>query len=395
MKKITFIFYLTSFTLNVFAQQAQWLISGNGGTNPPTNYFGTSDDKDIVFKRNAQKSGILGINLTSFGFQSLSANSSGTHNTAIGSNALNKNTTGYQNVSIGSYSLANNTSGNQNSATGTYSLNQNTIGNLNSTLGTYSLNQNTTGSQNSAIGSGALQFNTTGYQNTAIGSYSLKQNISGLFNTAIGSYASANLTTGSYNTVVGYNSGTGLTEGSNNTIIGARVSGLAAGVSNSIILADGSGNQRIFVNDAGNVGIGTTNLTANLKLQVNGNIYSNGKILINSDLSHSGNYALSVNGDAVFTRAVVKLYGSWPDYVFDKKYKLKPLEEVEKYIRQKKHLEGMQSESEVWENGIDLGENQKKMLEKIEELTLYIIEQHKALILLKEELNLLKKNAKN
>ncbi len=55
----------------------------------------------------------------------------------------------------------------------------------------------------------------------------------------------------------------------------------------------------------------------------------------------------------------------------------------------------MQSESEVWENGIDLGENQKKMLEKIEELTLYIIEQHKALILLKEELNLLKKNAKN
>ncbi len=98
MKKITFIFYLTSFTLNVFAQQAQWLISGNGGTNPPTNYFGTSDDKDIVFKRNAQKSGILGINLTSFGCQSLSANSAGTHNTAIGSNALNKNNTGYQNV---------------------------------------------------------------------------------------------------------------------------------------------------------------------------------------------------------------------------------------------------------------------------------------------------------
>ena len=66
------------------------------------------------------------------------------------------------------------------------------------------------------------------------------------------------LTTGSDNTVLGWDSGRGITTGSSNTIIGANVNGLASGLSNNIIIADGAGNQRINVNSSGNVGIGTT-----------------------------------------------------------------------------------------------------------------------------------------
>lgn len=61
--------------------------------------------------------------------------------------------------------------------------------------------------------------------------------------------------TGSYNTILGYAAGMGIVTGSNNTIIGANVTGLAAGTSNTIIIADGSGNRRINVDSNGKMGI--------------------------------------------------------------------------------------------------------------------------------------------
>jgi uncharacterized glyoxalase superfamily protein PhnB len=60
------------------------------------------------------------------------------------------------------------------------------------------------------------------------------------------------------NTAIGYNTGRGIIIGVNNTIIGANVTGLASGLSGVVIIADGAGNQRIYVNASGNVGIGTT-----------------------------------------------------------------------------------------------------------------------------------------
>lgn len=68
---------------------------------------------------------------------------------------------------------------------------------------------------------------------------------------------------------------------------------------------------------------------------------------------------------------------SWADFVFNKDYELMPLSEVEAYVNKYKHLPEIPSAAEVEENGIDLGETDAKLLQKIEELTLYVIEQQK------------------
>ena len=67
----------------------------------------------------------------------------------------------------------------------------------------------------------------------------------------------------------------------------------------------------------------------------------------------------------------------WSDFVFGIDYELRTLEEVEKHINAKGHLPEIPSEAEVTENGINLGEMNAKLLQKIEELTLYLIEQNK------------------
>lgn len=64
----------------------------------------------------------------------------------------------------------------------------------------------------------------------------------------------------------------------------------------------------------------------------------------------------------------------WPDYVFDKEYKVLPLESIEEYIQSNGHLPGVPSAKEIAENGLDLGEMNKLLLQKIEELTLLVIE---------------------
>lgn len=76
---------------------------------------------------------------------------------------------------------------------------------------------------------------------------------------------------------------------------------------------------------------------------------------------------------------------SWSDFVFHPSYQLKPLSEVEKYIRANGHLENIPSEAEVINNGVAMGEMQSKLLQKVEELTLYIIEQNKKIEALDKE----------
>ncbi|WP_299182742.1 cell wall anchor protein [uncultured Chryseobacterium sp.] len=81
----------------------------------------------------------------------------------------------------------------------------------------------------------------------------------------------------------------------------------------------------------------------------------------------------------------------WADYVFKKEYQLKSLEDVEKHITEKGHLPNIPSADEVAKNGINLGEMDAKLLEKIEELTLYSIQQNKQLKSQSEEIAELKK----
>lgn len=145
------------------------------------------------------------------------------------------------------------------------------------------------------------------------------------------------------------------------------------------------------LNYNGSVGINTTTPNSEAKLDVNGNIFTNGKILIGSTLAKAGNFSLAVNGEAIFNRAVVKLYGNWPDYVFEESYKLPSLETVEQFIRNHKHLQGFKPHYEIKKTGVDLGESQKIIVQKIEELTLYLIEQNKQIKSLQAEINLLKR----
>jgi hypothetical protein len=90
-------------------------------------------------------------------------------------------------------------------------------------------------------------------------------------------------------------------------------------------------------------------------------------------------YALSVNGKVVCEELLIEDSVDWPDYVFAPDYPLKPLVEVEAHIQQHGHLPGVTSAAEVSGNGLLVGAMQRQMMEKIEELTLYIIEQSKRL----------------
>jgi hypothetical protein len=107
-------------------------------------------------------------------------------------------------------------------------------------------------------------------------------------------------------------------------------------------------------------------------------ILGNGNVAIGT--SDPQTYKLAVNGSAIFTLVKVKATATpWPDYVFHQTYKLRPLSEVEQYIQQNNHLPEVPSATEVEKNGLDVGDNQAVLLKKIEELTLYAIEQNKRL----------------
>lgn len=110
----------------------------------------------------------------------------------------------------------------------------------------------------------------------------------------------------------------------------------------------GVADYRFFIKDGGNVGLGTNNPQAKL----------------------------SVNGDILSKKVKVTQTG-WSDYVFYPNYRLLSLKEVEDFIKLHKRLPDVPSEAEIQTNGLDLGSNQATLLKKIEELTLYIIDQDK------------------
>ncbi|OMP31648.1 fibronectin type III domain-containing protein [Mangrovimonas sp. DI 80] len=96
-------------------------------------------------------------------------------------------------------------------------------------------------------------------------------------------------------------------------------------------------------------------------------------------------YRLAVAGNMIAEEVRVALQASWPDYVFDSTYKLPSLLEVKNHIEEKGHLINVPSRSEVLERGIGLGEMNAVLLEKIEELTLYILQQEARIQQLEEK----------
>jgi hypothetical protein len=122
------------------------------------------------------------------------------------------------------------------------------------------------------------------------------------------------------------------------------------------------GNLLLCGNEGGAVGIGVT-LGANLP----------------------AGSLLAVDGKITCEEVLVKMSENWPDYVFSDEYKLKPLHDVKDFIKTNRHLPGIPKAKDIEINGLELGFIQKQMMEKIEELTLYIIKLHEEIEVLKKK----------
>jgi hypothetical protein len=280
-----FYFYGSSSWIRLDNEGSNWGLQGNEGTSTFTDFIGTTDETDLVFRINnnermrLSKKGQLifsgngrsifigdgagqnddnSLNMNIFiGRWSGHYNTSGNNNAGIGYEALMKNTTGYGNSSLGAYALRLNETGRYNSAIGNNSLYKNTIG-----------------YQNTALGASALYSNTSGVSNCAVGSSALLDNVSGNNNTVVGAFSLRNNTSGDKNLALGYSVASNLTTGSNNIIIGSDISALSATGSNTLNIGN-----LVFANDldgvdstlsTGNVGIGVKNPSA--KLEVAGQV---------------------------------------------------------------------------------------------------------------------------
>lgn len=112
-------------------------------------------------------------------------------------------------------------------------------------------------------------------------------------------------------------------------------------------------------------------------------IAMNGNILIGKTSQTNTSYMLDVAGNVRSNQLVVNTTGA--DFVFDSTYRLPSLQEVEGYIRQYHHLPGIASAEKMQQEGLDLGDSQNRLLQKIEELTLYTIEQQRQIRELQEK----------
>src|ERR1700755_2430824 len=130
-----FLLLFAAFCCIPFAHSQNWLTTGNAGTNPSTNFLGTTDNQPLLFRINNTHAGKIDLSYgqTFLGYLAGNLSTTGANNTAIGYVSLNSNTTGYQNVSIGSYSLGSNSSGFRNVSVGINSLYYNTTGRDNAT----------------------------------------------------------------------------------------------------------------------------------------------------------------------------------------------------------------------------------------------------------------------
>lgn len=162
--------------------------------------------------------------------------------------------------------------------------------------------------------------------------------------------------------------------------VGARIAALRFNVhqaNNALVQSTG---LAFYTNSSG-MNNGTADLHERMRIMPNGNV--------GIGTSNPQN-TLDVNG-TIHTKEVRIDNDGWADFVFDKDYKLVTLAEIEAHIKEYRRLPEIPSEAEVKENGVDVGVMQVKLLQKIEELTLYVIEQDKKINKLQEENQELKK----
>lgn len=369
-----------------------WSLTGATGTNPSTNFIGTTDNKDLVFKTNGSERMRMGSN------GNVKINSlSGTSNRLL---------------YVDQNGVVNSTSGPPSGGGG----------------GGIACEGGIPQSWYESPGSDVDIFRCWG--NVGIGTYSPTEKIDVVGNVKISSLA------GSGNSIVTANS--------------YGILGKTSGTGNQVLTASGWINPQGFsqwtsnINDiyfnTGNVGIGTSSPSE--KLDVNGSIQVNnnaiylrssdhnhglgfydsyagksiggpvifgwaggalginhggaenitlrwneyGQVAINGDFySYLGeNYELAVHGQIIADEVVVHAE-AWPDFVFKPTYKLKSLYELNEFICKNEHLPDVPSASSIEASGLGVGELVSKQMEKIEELTLYLIQLQQQIDDLKKE----------
>jgi len=346
-------------------------------------------------------------------------------NVGLGTNSLSSITSASNNIGIGANSLKSTTSGVYNIAIGTSTLNSVINGSHNIAIGANSLYNTTTGIYNIAIGSMAMSINNTGSFNSALGCSAGQLYSNNMYSVYLGAYSKSQADNQTNQIVIGYNAiGNGsntVTLGNDNitgTILKGNVGiGTATptqalnvvgriGVSPSGTGSDEGYNGGLMITKPQASGqyinlirsgivpwsIGTVYNSSTFAIGIGKspdagftapffNIDTNGNVGIGTTIPDS---KLTVNGKIHATEVVVDV-NIPADYVFNSTYKLMPLHEVEQYVNINSHLPQIPSADEIKKNGMSMGEMQNKLLQKIEELTLYIIDQQKKIEVLEQK----------
>ena len=322
----------------------------------------------IVSTGMAQSNTIYGTN----------AGNGGTYNSHFGYNA-GRVSTGSYNVFMGRSAGRYNTSGDDNVFMGYVSGYTNTTGSNNVFVGYYSGYKNTTGQKNTFIGRSTGYSNTSGYDNTFLGRKAGVDNTTGHSNTFIGEDAGYKNTTGNSNVYIGKNAGV-YNKASNNTIVGLAAGYNSTGSSNVFLGYyagyNETGSNKLYIDNSSTASpLIYGDFSANI-------VNINGKLGVGTNTPDE---KLTVKGKIHAEGLVCDLNIPAPDYVFEPDYRLRTLAEVEAYIQKHKHLPSVPSAKTMAKEGVQLLALSMKLLEKVEELTLYTLAQQKEIAQLKKQ----------
>jgi len=387
----------------------------------------TTGYKNCAFGAYSMSNNSTGFYNTAVGYEALQGNTTGSENIAIGHQALCQNAGNFSNA-IGNHALFSST-GSNNNAFGFYALNEMTTGYDNIAIGYKAGTYITTGFRNIIFGSNTsfailssyniaigYKVGCTGDNNIIIGKrISIADGVSNAMNIGNVLYgkdfkSSESVSAGPANGKIGINvvnpsttlevgaaNGEGIRIGKIGDIgnaavsvgalsaqynidftgyrdvaldqIGARISALRINchIANSALVQK---TGLAFSTNASGINTGTTDLVERMRITPEGFIGIG---------TTSPDALLTVNGTIHSKEVNVALTGPLADYVFDTNYKLMPLHEVEQFVNVNSHLPEMPSADEVSKNGLNMGEMQNKLLQKVEELTLYMIDQQKTI----------------
>lgn len=409
--------------------------AGQALTSGPNNaFFGfesglstTTGQHNVFIGANTGRLNVDGSYNMFIGSNAGYSNSTGLNNTFIGGGAGMRNQSGKNNLYLGSNSGFNN-NGNNNTFIGLssgYGVQDVSNGSYNVFLGTESGFALTTGIDNIGIGSGAGYVLTTGNENVLLGPRAGSGLTTGIRNVFIGTDSKTTSNAVTNSVAIGYNASV---SASNSIVLGAnanvgigvsapsaklevksgttgssglKFTDLTSGAPGTIVTA-----TRFLTVDAnGNVVLGSTtggreaaSFAENWKLDAATKSLSNsndGAVVIGQNLLKlPGSYRLFVQEGILTERVKVALRGTddWSDKVFEPSYKLRSLNEVEQFIKENNHLPGVPSAKDMVKSGNDLHKTDAVLLEKIEELTLYMLELKKENEKLRKEVDQLKQS---